>query len=148
MSQTLLERAPTIDQMNDPWIPQQKEIDVSTAKSILVVEDDCGIRDILEEILREETTHQVFLAQDGETALSMLQAARPNLFLLDYRLPGINGLELIDHIRRIEEYEQTPIVLMSASLSREDITGHHLRYLRKPFDLDRLLEMVEETLTA
>ncbi len=148
MSQTLLERAPTIDQMNEPWIPQQKDINVSTAKSILVVEDDCGVRDILEEILREETTHQVFLAQDGETALDMLQTARPNLFLLDYRLPGINGLELIDRIRKIKEYEQTPVVLMSASLSRENITGHHLRYLRKPFDLDRLLEMVEEALTV
>jgi DNA-binding NtrC family response regulator len=35
---------------------------------------------------------------------------------------------------------------MSASLSREDITRHHLRYLQKPFDLDRLLQMVEEAL--
>jgi len=73
--------------------------------------------------------------------------ATPSLFLLDYRLPDINGLELLDHIRRIKGYEQTPVVLMSASLSRENITRDHLRYLRKPFDLDRLLQMVEEALT-
>jgi CheY-like chemotaxis protein len=60
----------------------------------------------------------------------------------------MHGVELLDHIRRIKEYEQTPVVLMSASLLREDITGHHLRYIRKPFDLDRLLELVEETLTT
>ncbi len=148
MSQTLLERAPTIEQINDPWIAQEKEMNVSTTKSILVVEDDSGIRDILEEVLQEETIHQVFLAQDGETALNMLQTAAPNLFLLDYRLPDINGLELLDHVRRIKGYEQTPVVLMSASLSREDITMPHLRYLRKPFDLDKLLQMVEEALTA
>lgn len=148
MSQTLLERASTIEQINDPWIPQQKEMNVSTTKSILIVEDDGGIRDILEEVLQEETVHQVFLAQDGETALNVLQTAVPNLFLLDYRLPDINGLELLDHIRRIKGYEQTPVVLMSASLSRENITMPHLRYLRKPFDLDKLLQMIEEALKA
>ena len=146
MLQTVLERAPTIDQMNDPWAPQQKEMHASIAKSILIVEDDAGIRETLGEILQEETIHRIFLAPDGETALSILQTATPKLLLLDYKLPGMNGLELVDHIRRIKGYEQTPVVLMSASLSREDITRHHLRYLQKPFDLDRLLQMVEEAL--
>ncbi|HEY4037169.1 MAG TPA: response regulator [Ktedonobacteraceae bacterium] len=148
MLHTVLERTPTIDRMNDPWTPWPKEINASTAKSILVIEDDAGIRDTLGEILQEETIHQIFLAQDGETALKMLQTATPDLFLLDYRLPDINGLELLDHIRRIKGYEQTPVVLMSASLSRENITRPHLRYLRKPFDLDRLLQMVEEALAV
>jgi len=146
MPQTLLERTSILDQMGDAWILQQKEFDASTAKSILVVEDDAGIRDTLGEILQEETIHQIFLAQDGESCLKMLQTATPDLFLLDYRLPDTNGLELLDRIRRIKGYEQTPVVLMSASLSRENITRDHLRYLRKPFDLDRLLQMVEEAL--
>lgn len=146
MPQTLLERTPILDQMGDAWILQQKEFNASTAKNILVVEDDAGIRDTLGEILQEETIHQIFLAQDGESCLKMLQTATPDLFLLDYRLPDTNGLELLDRIRRIKSYEQTPVVLMSASLSRENITRDHLRYLRKPFDLDRLLQMVEEAL--
>jgi DNA-binding NtrC family response regulator len=146
MPQTLLERIPILDQMGDAWILQQKEFNASTAKSILVVEDDAGIRDTLGEILQEETIHQIFLAQDGESCLKMLQTATPDLFLLDYRLPDTNGLELLDCIRRIKGYEQTPVMLMSASLSRENITRDHLRYLRKPFDLDRLLQMVEEAL--
>ncbi len=145
MFQALLERASAIE-IDDTWSPQQKESHADRAKSILIVEDDSGIRDILGEILQEETIHRIFLAPDGETALNTLQTARPKLLLLDYKLPGINGLELVDHIRRIKEYEQTPVVLMSASLSREDITRHHLRYLQKPFDLDRLLQMVEEAL--
>jgi len=146
MPQTLLERAPVIDQMNDMWMPQLQEISASTAKSILVIEDDDGIREILGEVLNEETIHQVFLAQDGEAALNMLQTATPDLFLVDYRLPDTNGLELIERIRKIKGYEQTPMVLMSASLSRENISGQHLRYLRKPFDLDKLLALVEEVL--
>jgi DNA-binding response OmpR family regulator len=149
MSQILLERVPAVDQMNDSWTPQPQEMSASTAKSILIIEDDHGIRDILGEILAEETIHQVFLAQDGESGLKMIQTARPDLLLVDYRLPDINGLELIDRIRRIKGYEQTPIMLMSASLSRENIpTGQHLKYLRKPFDLDKLLEMVEDAFAA
>ena len=92
MPQTLLERTPILDQMGNAWI-LQKEFDASTAKSILVVEDDAGIRDTLGEILQEETIHQVFLAQDGESCLKMLQTATPDLFLLDYRLPDTNGLD-------------------------------------------------------
>lgn len=144
MSQTLLERIPTIDQMNKPSLPQQKESHVHRAKSILIVEDDSGIRDLLGEIFQEETIHRIYLAPDGETALSMLATATPTLLLLDYNLASMNGLELVDHIRRIKGYEHTPVILMSASLSQGDITGQHLRYLQKPFDLERLLQMVEE----
>jgi CheY-like chemotaxis protein len=146
MSQTLLERVPVIE-MNDPCYPQRKYNDANKAKSILIVEDDAGIRETLGEILQEETIHQVFLAEDGETALNMLQTARPELFLLDYKLPGMTGLELVDHLRSTREYEQTPIVLMSASLFGKDISKYDLRYIQKPFDLDQLLELVEETLS-
>ena len=148
MPQTLLERVPTLDQMNDSWIPRQQEMSALITKSILVIEDDDGIRDILGEVLTEETIHRVFLAQDGESCLNMLQDAAPDLILMDYRLPDTNGLELIDRIRRIKGYEQTPMVLMSASLSRENVVGPHLRYLRKPFDLDKLIQMVDEILNA
>jgi CheY-like chemotaxis protein len=147
MPQTLIERTSVLDQVGDAWILQQKEFSASIAKSILVVEDDAAIRDTLGEFLQEETTHQVFLAVDGETALVMLQTARPNMFLLDYRLPGMNGLELVDRIRGIKEYEQTPIVLMSANIFKEDIIGCNLKYIRKPFDLDNLLQLIEEALT-
>jgi CheY-like chemotaxis protein len=147
MLQTLLEKAPAIE-MNDAWSPRQKDSHLDMVKSILVVEDDAGIRDILGEVLQEETIHQVFLAEDGETALNMLQTVTPKLFLLDYNLPGMNGLELVDHIRRMKGYEHTPVVLMSAKLFREDITRPYLRYIQKPFDLDRLLGLVEEALAA
>jgi CheY-like chemotaxis protein len=148
MLQTVIEKAPTIDLLSDSWTPRRQEMNTYLSKSILIVEDDPGIREIIEDILQEETIHQVFLAQDGKTALNMLQTTTPALFLLDYRLPDINGIELMNRIRRIKEYEQTPVVLMSASLCWENISGHHLTYLRKPFDLDRLLQVVEEALTV
>ncbi len=116
--------------MNDTWSPRQEERNSDRAKSILIIEDDTDIRDVLKEVFQEETIHQVFLAQDGKTALDMLQTATPQVFLLDYRLPDMNGLELIDHVRRMRGYEQTPILLMSASLPWENISRHRIKYVR------------------
>lgn len=147
MSQTLLERAPVI-KMNDPWSPLQLGGDADIAKSILIVEDDPGIRDTLGEIFEEETIHQVLLAEDGEAALEILQTVQPKVFLLDYKLPGMNGLELVERIRSMQGYERTPVFLMSASMFQEDLTKYQLQYIRKPFELDQLLQLVEEALVA
>ncbi len=103
--------------MNDTWSPRQEERNSDRAKSILIIEDDTDIRDVLKEVFQEETI-------------------------------DMNGLELIDHVRRMRGYEQTPILLMSASLPWENISRHRIKYVRKPFDLDRLLELVEEALTT
>ncbi len=72
----------------------------------------------------------------------------PQLFLLDYCLPGMNGLELVERLRRMQGYEQTPILLMSAALPQGNIAKQHLRCLQKPFDLDKLLQLVGELLAV
>ena len=128
--------------MKGSWNPPQPD----SVKSILIVEDDPGIRDTLEEVFEGETIHQVLLAEDGETALEILQTATPTLFLLDYKLPGMNGLELTKCIRGIKGYERTPVFLMSANIFQEDLSKFQLKYVRKPFELDELLQLVEEAL--
>jgi len=148
MANMLLERKPTTDQMDAMWDLRQENSDICMVKSILVVEDNPALGNLLREILQDETTCRVVLVSSGEAALKTLQMVRPQLFLLDYCLPGINGLELVDQIRSIEGYEQTPILLMSAALPQGNIVKQHLRCLQKPFDLDRLLELVEELLAV
>lgn len=145
MSQILLERTHAM-MMKDPV--SQPQIDSAIAKSILIVEDDPSIRDTLGEVFEEETVHQVLLAEDGEAALEILQRATPKLFILDYKLPGMNGLELIERIRSMKCHERTPVLLMSANIFREDLSKYQLKYVRKPFDLDNLLELVESTLAS
>ncbi|GHO72427.1 hypothetical protein KSD_01980 [Ktedonobacter sp. SOSP1-85] len=75
-------------------------------KSILIVEDDPVLGNLLLETFQEETTYQGYLASSGESALMMLSTITPALFLLDYQLPGMNGLELADHLRRREGGKQ------------------------------------------
>lgn len=114
-------------------------------KTILIVEDDNHIRDLLEDILKEEIKCNVFGASDGHTALLLLHKVTPDLFLLDYRLPyGINGINLIYHIRSVNTFEHTPIILMSACLDLKLPIVQGVRFLRKPFELDILLRLVQE----
>ncbi|HWS83606.1 MAG TPA: response regulator [Ktedonobacteraceae bacterium] len=150
MANMLLERQPTTDQMDAMWDLRQENSDICMVKSILVVEDNPALGNLLREILQDETTCRVVLVSSGEAALNTLQMVRPQLFLLDYCLPGMHGLELVDQIRSMQGYEQTPILLMSAAaaLPQGNIAKQHLRCLQKPFDLDKLLELVEELLAV
>ena len=116
-----------------------------STKSVLIVEDDIGIRDLLEDILTEEVKCSVSVASDGYAALLLLHKTVPDLFLLDYRLPGeINGAELICRIRAIKVFQETPIILMSACFFWEYPSVLGVRFLRKPFELDRFLQIVQE----
>ena len=146
MSKMLLEKQPATDQMDAMWNSRQDSSNICTVKSILIVEDNATLGNLLWEILQDETTYQVFLASSAETALNTLRTVTPQLFLLDYCLPGMNGLELVDWLRGMEGYKQTPILLMSAALPQGILAKQHLRCLQKPFDLDRLLQLVEELL--
>jgi len=148
MANMLLERQSTTDQMDAMWDLRQENSDICTVKSILVVEDNPALGNLLWEILQDETPCRIFLVSSGEAALNLLQMVKPQLFLLDYCLPGMNGLELVDQIRNIEGYNQTPILLMSAALPQGNIAKQYLRSLQKPFDLDRLLELVAELLVV
>ncbi|EFH82932.1 response regulator [Ktedonobacter racemifer] len=120
--------------------------EVVVIKSILIVEDEPLLGNLLLEMIQEETTYQGYLASSGESALNMLSTITPALFLLDYHLPGMNGLELADHLRRREGGKPCPILLMSADLPPGNGVLDHLRTLQKPFDLEVLLQLIAELL--
>jgi CheY-like chemotaxis protein len=130
------------------WDLRQQNGTSCTVKSILVVEDNVALGNLLKEILQDETSCQTFLVSSAEAALKMLQMINPQLLVLDYCLPGMNGLELVERVRTMKEYEQTPILLMSAAFPQRNIVKQQLKYLPKPFDLDRLLQLVEDLLVV
>lgn len=117
-------------------------------KNILIVEDNPILGNLLLEILQEETTYQSYLVSSGESALNMLSTITPALFLLDYHLPGMNGLELADHLRHQEGGKLCPILLMSAELPQGNGALDHLKTLQKPFDLEVLLQLIAELLAT
>jgi CheY-like chemotaxis protein len=118
----------------------------SPGKTILVVEDDDSIGSLLIEVLSQETPYQALLVTDGLQAIKLVHKIKPSLFITDYRLPHMNGIELYDFLRTTKDLESTPAIIMSAYLPQEEVKKRNLVSLNKPFDLDDFLDIVEHLL--
>jgi CheY-like chemotaxis protein len=98
-------------------------------------------------LLKEETPYKAFSASNAVQALELVDIIKPDLFLLDYQLPGIDGLELFDRLHGIKGLEAVPALMFSANaLSQKALEKRHIPFLMKPFDLDELLQIVEKLL--
>jgi CheY-like chemotaxis protein len=117
-------------------------------KAILIVDDEFGIVDSLAEMLSEEG-FAVSTASNGKDALRRIAERRPDLILMDYMMPVMDGAETLQTIRSDLALRDIPVVLMSsvpkANLPAQCVpTG----FLRKPFDVDALLSMLASLLAG
>jgi len=107
---------------------------------VLVAEDDNGLRDVLARGLREND-YVVDAVADGEEAIRFLRSYEYELAVLDWRMPGMSGLEVVRWIRR--QQRRTPVLLLTARDAYADrVTGLDEGaddYLVKPFDFAELL---------
>ncbi len=107
---------------------------------VLVAEDDNGLRNVLARGLREND-YVVDAVADGEEAIRFLRSYEYELAVLDWRMPGISGLEVVRWIRR--QQRRTPVLLLTARDAHADrVTGLDEGaddYLVKPFDFAELL---------
>jgi CheY-like chemotaxis protein len=112
---------------------------------VLVVDDDDSTREMLVLALTDEG-YRVVEARDGREAIRFVAELHPDLVLLDVRMPGMTGQELLPLLRR--EHPDLPVVLTSADprLAYEAAREGATAVLVKPFDLDQLLETVARTL--
>ena len=118
----------------------------STAKSILIVEDDPAIGVLLAETISYETLYHPIVVSDGIQALKVVRESRPDLLLVDYRLPMMSGIELYDQIQAIEEIANIPTIMTTASRIEKELADRNITVLIKPFDLDELLETITRML--
>jgi len=113
--------------------------DANDLGRILVVDDEEPVRDVLCEYL-ESQGFGVEAAPDGETALAALGRHRPDLVLLDVRMPGLDGVEVLRRIRRAEP--QMPVIMVTANenvgLARQMLELGAFDYVAKPFDFSYL----------
>ncbi len=113
------------------------------ARRVLVVDDDHDIRTLLADILLEEGW-DVVTAPDGQTALERAQERRPDLIVLDYQMPYLDGPRFVAAYRQLPG-PHAPIVLVTGAgdvvESAEEIGAQG--FLKKPFDLEELIEMVQ-----
>jgi DNA-binding response OmpR family regulator len=118
---------------------------IRNTNTIFIVEDDESNGMLLAELLLRETSYYPLLLQDSLHVLHLTQFIKPLLFLLDYYLPGMNGLELYEQLHAREELKDVPAIILSASLDDhiDEINMRGLVALHKPFDLDEFLMTIE-----
>ena len=128
---------------------------------ILVVDDDPDVLRLLASILRGQE-YEVLLAEDGESALDMARAERPDLVILDLLLPGIDGFQVCRTLKAFEETRDTRVIMLTgvydtAKDARFGLQAGAARYLfkgkdgvliRKPFEAEQLLGVVEDELAG
>src|ERR1051326_158544 len=119
-------------------------------KTILVVEDDTGIAEFLSLAIAQETPYYSLVVADGSEALHVMQQITPNLLIIDYRLPQMNGLQLYDHLEKTEGPKVPPTIIVSASVAKleEELKERHLVGMSKPLELADLLQTIEQILAA
>lgn len=119
---------------------------LAEVKTILVVEDDNDIGELLVQAIQLETPYQVQLASHGLEALRMVQTLKPHLLILDYTLPDMNGVELYDKVHTAKEFAHVPALVISAHAPQTELKQRHLPLLKKPFELSVLLKQIQTLL--
>jgi len=117
---------------------------------ILIVEDDSSTGEVLELAISQETSYRSLLVTSGQDALAVVQQTKPDLIILDYRLPDTTGIELYDQLQSYQNLKAVPVVLMSAMERSEELeptaTNRPVTRIDKPFELDDLLSTIERLL--
>ncbi|MBV8357138.1 MAG: response regulator [Deltaproteobacteria bacterium] len=114
-----------------------------TGKTILIVDDELGVLEVVEYILAD-LGHRVISAINGRDALARIKDASPDLVILDYMMPVMDGAAVINAIRADEKYCDIPVILTSAlaeSTVRQKCPGYNV-FLRKPYQLEKLVEAI------
>ncbi|GIW82756.1 MAG: hypothetical protein KatS3mg105_4563 [Gemmatales bacterium] len=114
---------------------------------ILVVDDEEAVCWALRRAFTGEG-HTVEVAATAEEAMALCKKQRPDVVLLDVRLPGMDGISAMAQFRKLTK--EAPIIIMTAfgnlSTAVEAVQGGAFEYLTKPFDLNQALELVHQAL--
>ncbi len=119
-------------------------------KRILIVDDDRSMVDTIYRILQREKDYELDVAYDGFEAGEKFAGFKPDLVLIDIRMPGLNGYELCARIRDNHKNSHVKILLISGSIERQDIELAKIKgaddYLEKPFTNAALRSKIEALL--
>lgn len=110
---------------------------------LLVVDDDPRVRSFVRDVL-SEAGHEIVDVGDAESAVARLLAFRPDVFVLDIHLPGMDGLSLARKLRRLKR--GVPVVIISVRTDPQHKVKAHasgaITFLEKPFRPEDLLDAV------
>ena len=120
-------------------------------KTILIVDDDPDVQELLSTALNQYTKHKAISAEDGEVALDLLRVNVPDLILLDMMMPRIGGIALFTNLQNFEHTKNIPVIFISGEmvdkvLQKEGLEMGAAAYFTKPLDIENLLNKINELL--
>jgi DNA-binding response OmpR family regulator len=117
---------------------------------VLLIDDDPTLTAPLQEALELLAGYAVTVASDGANGLEALSARRPDCVVVDIRMPGVDGYQLIRTVRGDPETADIPMIVLSALAQEEQTLAGFLSgadaYLHKPIDLDELLIAIKQAI--
>ncbi|MEO1664669.1 MAG: response regulator [Chloroflexota bacterium] len=116
---------------------------------ILIAEDERDIRELIEFTLKIMAGHEVIAAANGEEAVSLARSERPDLIMLDMRMPKMTGIEAANALKADDDLKDIPVVFLSAKATDEqDSAGETgaIGFINKPFAPDELITQVADIL--
>jgi CheY-like chemotaxis protein len=118
-------------------------------RTVVIADDESSVRLLVSATIGSED-YDVVEASDGDEAWSLIQEHRPALALLDVRMPGRTGIEILQSIRSDPSLSDIKVILLTASAMQTDIEAGLVAgadfYLTKPFSPRDLLSRVDEAL--
>ncbi len=119
-------------------------------KRVLVVDYDPSIIEMFQDILGKDSRIDLRVAETGYDAGMLTEAFRPNLLILDYLLPDVNGDLVLRRLRERDEHAGIKVLVISGVVNQAEIQqlldGGAVGFMRKPFDVNELLKKVNELL--
>jgi excisionase family DNA binding protein len=118
----------------------------SGKKKVLIVDDDAEIVDLMVDVLSRDGRFDMRAASSGYDAGILTQQFRPDLILLDYMLPDVNGNIVCQTIRRNPEFESIKIIIVSGVIKQDEIDlllkSGAQDFIRKPFDIGEFADRI------
>ena len=130
-------------------IERHATMDETMEKTILVVDDQDDIRTFVCKAL-ESRGYKTLAACDGEEGWAMVQKEKPDLLILDVKMPKMTGIEVLANVRAAEALREIPVIMLTGETGDEDVlaglTGGADHYLTKPITLPILLSTIRMVL--
>jgi len=123
----------------------------SGKQKILVVDDDPEIVELFVDVLTRDGRFDVKTARSGYDAGMLTQEFNPDLIILDYMLPDINGNVVCKTIRQNPNFAETKIIIVSGVVNQDEINDLMRsgadEFVKKPFNIEKLIEKIGQLLT-
>ncbi len=116
---------------------------VCNSMKILIIDDETELRELMKDVLEEES-YEVFCAANGADGILLNEQIKPDVILLDLRMPGMDGIETLHNIRKTDE--KVNVVILTGygcpDTIRDAVALNVSEYLSKPFENRELLSII------